>query len=677
MRKQLIIGAVVASLGAGAWYAWQTREAAPTTPPVPGPLSALVPVAASPSTAEGDGVCVFTPGWRASYDYRGQVDSVMSVGSQPVSVTQAFDGKLSMEVLEETPEHDWVVLAQFSSMNKEIIDTHTAQFEAPFLVKLGSRCDVRGFARLATVPERTAQAQQAAMHDLFVRSPTTAGEPMTFSNGVGVARAQFTRNGDTLTRTLKGYEQAWRSKAPFQVTMSSASATVGDGWLQRFESREGMAGGMVLSAVLNLTLEREATPTTSVQPTASRVVTDYVWGDLLGGDFLAARTGLAALPASERRFVEQMKNETLESTFEALVTKVDAKANIEDQWHEVAGFLNGHPEQIPEFAAGLLQDDFPEQAKAVSYLALGKTVHPEARDVLMGLRSEGTLPKMDRMRASVALLARKDVGGELARALRDDALTGEPTRPDTTDGNALMHLGALAGLHPGDAEVQGIAKDAITRALAGASGNPPALTSVFGAVGNLADPSLLRTLEGYTSADLEVRVRLPRAFRGYRYAEVEPILLSWLAKETSPEVKQEIFNVVHHQLADAQRTASAQMVGEALKHLAIQPTVFSRQSIIHIIGPTKRAVPVVKTVLMEQLAVEFRNKSGLYGQIANYLSPEEVNLALAQMPEFEHQYGVAARQAALQAALDAEQRETQPGGAASTRPLVPEEGGIE
>ncbi|MDP1827901.1 MAG: hypothetical protein Q8L48_31800 [Archangium sp.] len=679
MKKKLIIGALVASAGAVGWYAWHGGAAPQKTldPRAAAPLG-VDPVAALPAYEPGSSVCRFTQGWRASYDYRGQVDSTLTLAGQPVAGTQPFSGKLAFEALQETPEHEWVLVGQFSQMNKELLDAHGAGFEAPFLLKVGARCEVRAFGRLTSVAQRAAQAQQVAVHDFWVYSPSADGtEPMTFSNGAGVARARFTRRGNELERTLTGYELSWRSKAAFQVTSSSARATLGDGWLQRFESHEGMSGGVVTSALLSLTLEREATPTAAVAASASRAVADYTWENLLSGDFTAARSGLAALPAAEQRYVEQMKNETLERAFEALVLKVDERTNVEDQWHELAGFLNGHPEQIPDFAAGLMQDDFPEQAKAVSYLALGKTVHPEARDVLMGLRSEPTLRKIDRVRASVALLARKDVGAELAYALKEDALSGESTRPGVDDGNALLHLGALAGLHRGDAEVQSIARGAITQALGGAGNDLAQLTSVFGALGNLADPGLLSTIEGYSQGELEVRVRLPRALRGYPYAQSEPLMLAWLARETSPEVKQEIFNVVHHQLADAQRTASQPMVAEALEHLALQPTVFARQSIIHIVGPAKREVPAVKSVLMTQLAVEFRNKSGLYGQIANYLSPEELNLALAQMPEFEHQYGAAAKQQAVQAALEAEQKETAPGGPVSNRPLVPDQGGVQ
>lgn len=677
MNKKLIIGALLASAGSVGWYV--TRESAPSPAAAQqqGAPQAAAPIAGLPSYAAGDPVCRFGAGWRGSFDYSGQVDSAMTLGGQQVQGSQAFSGKLAFEALEETADHDWVLVGQFSQMNKELIEAHGKDFEAPFLLKVGARCEVRAFGRLLSVPQRTAQAQQVAIHDFWVYSPASDGtEPMIFSNGTGLAKARFTRKGSMLERNVQAYEQSWRMKAGFQVTTSFARAQLGDGWLQRFESREGISGGVVSSALVTLKLEREVNPSAAVAATASRLTSAYAWEDLLSGDFAQARVGLAALGPSEQRYVELMQGQTLESSFATMLTKVEDRANIEDQWHEMAGFLNGHPEQIAEFAEGLKNDEFPPEAKAVSFFALSKTVHPEAREALMGLRADGTLPKIDRVRANLALVTRRDVGSPLALALKQDALSGDSTRPDAvSDGNALMHLGVLAGLHKNDSDVQGIARDTITRALSGASNDPAQLSAVFGALGNLADPNLLPQIKAFTTGELEARVRLPQALRGYAYAQVEPLTLEWLGRETSPEVKQEIFNIVHHQLADAQRTASPAMVAEALKHLAMQPTVFSRQSIIHIIGPAKREVPTVKAVLMSQLAVEFRNKSGLYGQITNYLTPQELNLALAMMPEFAHQYGVAGQQAALQAAAEAEQKETAPGAAASVRPLVPDPGG--
>lgn len=679
-KKLIIIGALVASAGAVGWY---VMRAPPDAPPQPtamqGAPLGVAPVDALPSYAPGSEVCRFGAGWRGSFDYRGQVDSTMTLGGQPVQGTQAFSGKLALEALEQTPEHDWVLVGQFSQMNEDLLAAHGKDFEAPFLIKVGGRCELRAFARLTSVAQRTAQAQQVAVHDLWVYAPGSDGtEPMTFSNGTGVARAKFTRHGDRLERRVEGYELSWRMKSTFRVTTSFAQAQLGDGWLQRFESQEGISGGVVNSAMTTLRLEREATPTAVVAASASRLTPDYAWENLLSGDFATAKVGLAALGAQERRWVDQMKDQTLESSFEMMAAKVADKANIEDQWHEMAGFLNAHPEQIAEFAEGLKEPDFPAEVKAVSFFALSKTVHPEARDALMALRAEPALPKLDHVRANLALITRQDVGGELAHALQQDALGSDSTRPGAGgDGNALMHLGALAGLHRNDREVQAIARDAITRVLGGAGTDPARLSSAFGALGNLADPTLLPQIGGFTSGDLEVRVRLPRALRGYEYARSEPVFLEWLARETSPEVKQEIFDVVHHQLADAQRHASAAMVARALEHLAIQPTVFARQSIIHIIGPAKGEVPAVRDVLLAQLAIEFRNKSGLYGQIANYLSPQELELALSRMPEFAHQYGVTGQQRALQAVLEADQKDQEPGGAAAVRPLVPDPGGVQ
>lgn len=614
------------------------------------PKGAVEKLAALLGSEADRSVCDFGPAWRASYDYQGGVDSNVKMGSdQPLKGTTTFSGKLALEAVEQTATNEWVLLGQFSHMNQETLDVHGKDFEQPFLIKVGKACEVRGFARFKSIHKRVGQVQQSAMHDLWLYAPPKDGlESTVFENGMGRARAQVTRRGAALTRSITSYDLAWRQVATFQVRSSVARAQLGAGWLENFESREEWSGGIVNAALSTVKLSREASPTVAVSASASRAVEDYAWENLLALDLSEANDNPGTVPASEQKYVALMKDATLESAFERLTQHVDEKANIEDQWHEMTGFLNGHPEQIEEFARGMRESDFPESVKGVSFLALSKTVHPQAREALRGIRNDITAVRFDRLRAGLALVTRKDVGVELAHELRSDALTTEGDRDDAAyNQNALMHLGVLANLHRSNEEVQAIAHETITQALSAAGTDLPRLGAVFGAIGNLADPKLMSKVASFTHhPDPEVRTRLPLALGRYPYGQTEDLVVDWLQRETHPTVKQQIYNVLHHQLADAQTQASEAVALEAANYLVLQPTVFSRESIIHIIGPTKDRYPAVKEILMTQLALEFRNKSGLFSQIVHYLSPEETSMALARMPEFAHQYGKAAQASA-------------------------------
>lgn len=650
--KHVIAAAAFSVVTAIGTWALVTRSSVPTAPEITAVATgedAPVPTAQLPKVTEPESSCGFASSYRASYRYEGKVKSkvlISPMAGDAIDGVQTFEGTLALEAVARE-DSDWVVLAQFQKMNNETIQTHGADFGEPFMMKVGSRCELKGFGRSKLVSRAAGQVQQVAMHDAWVFVPLDGrSESVSYENGTGLAVASVTRSGRVVTRQIHGYNAVWRTKAKVQVLHSLARAELGEHWLERFESSEGISGGLLQSALATLKMERQPSAD-DISSAVSRRPTDYVWESLLHSTF-AEVAGAGAVPPSERPYMEQMKNHTLESAFSTMMKKVEAKENIESQWHEMTGFLNQHPEQIEEYSKGLVASDFPEEGKAVAFMALGRTVHPEARESLMQIRRQMATGSLDRMRATLALVTRKDVGLELAQELREDALTSDPTRQDEYyNSNAVMHLGILGRLQAQDPAVVSVAKDTALTLLKQAGDDPVALMGPLGAIGNLGEPALLSTLEGYTRhADPKVRAQVPRAFRQYAYAQTEKMMADWLQRETDREVKQEIFNIIYHQLADAQRSAGEPIVREAMKHLAEQPRVLSRQSIIHILGQVKNHYPEVREQLLNQVAVEFGNRSGLYSQITHYLLPEETTLALSRMPEFAHQFDAAAKQRA-------------------------------
>lgn len=664
--KLTLLGCAVAVAGAATYLA---GRASSSTEPVVNPA-----IASSPAQLSAPGVtamrdaarCKFQPGWAASYDYSGSVRSKLSIQgmAQPVDATQEVSAKLAFELLDASTPGEWVLLGQFSGLNETLVKTHGAAFETPFLVKIGEACDVRGFARSSALPKKTAQIQQVAMHDLFIRAPAEARGEGAYENGTGLAWASFASEagGAVINRTIKRYDMAWRVKNTFQVTQSYARAQLDHNWIERFQSQEGISGGLVTSAVSTLEVTRESHASAKVADSASRTPTDYVWENLLAGVYAGTNssTNLAGMSAAEVPYVEAMKDSNIEAAFGELLNKVEAGANVEEQWHEMAGYLNGHPEKIGEFAQGLAEADFPEQAKAVSYLVLNKTAHPQARDALTALRGNQALSVGDRTRASLALVTRKDVGVELAKSFKRDALeaTSGNAEDDFVARNALLHLGILAGAHKEDLEVGTLARDAVKSQLGAAGGDTYLLSPALGAAGNLGDPALLSTLVGYTHhEDYRVRALVPKSLRGYAYAQTEEIFVEWLARETHPDVKEEILDILFHQLATAQRKAGPGVVREAIRHLKMKPLALARQSIVHLIGPLKDTYPEAKLALIEQVPEEFRNRSGIFNQIGNYLAPRELELALSRMPEFAHQYGPAQQAQVTQDVLEIERNQ--------------------
>ncbi len=652
MKTKFLIGGIVGAVAvSAAAYAWLNPSATPSAST--GALPTMSPsiIASKKEEAPFPAAtrCHFPQGFKTSYDYEAIVDSAMFVQGmpEPVRKTQTASAKLAVEAL-STKDADTVLLAQLVSPNELLTRMYGEKFGLPFLIKVGPSCETKGFARAKTTPLKTAQGQQFVLADLYFKVPRSGAAETTYDNGVGEARARFSAiEPSVVTRKITGYESAWRTRNTFAVTTSAASITLNENWIESFRAVEGISGGILVEAKTSTSLTREGKSLTPVAKSASRDESDYEWVNLLPGDYSdRLSSGGLAVPPSEQRYVDAMKNATLESAFANLQDRIEEKANIEDKWHEMTGFLNGHPDKIAEFAEGLKDKEFPEDAKAVSFMALGKAAPDEARVALLGLRSDSSVSPGDRVRASLALVTRKDVGVELAREMSQDALQGSTgdAASDFFPRSTLLHLGVLAAEHRSDSETMAVARAAIESSLQAADQDTYQLSPALAAAGNLADPGLLSNLVGYTRhPDWRVRELVPKALRGYRYADVEDVWGDWLARETSPAVKEEIFDIIYHQLADARRNAGPAVAREAMRHLRMKPLVLARQSIIHLLGPLKDTNPEIKTLLMEQLAEEFRSQSGLYSQLTMYLAPAEIDLALSMMPEFAHQYGAQAR----------------------------------
>lgn len=639
MNKRRLLGAagLVVAVAACLWFA----RAHVGAPAVPGTSwKARLGAVAAESSARATPACDFSAGWVGHYQYEANVEA-----TEPGTPPMALTAQMSFEVVREatTAPGGWVLLGEISDPSPALVDAHGADFTAAFLVRVGPRCEVLGFARQKATPRRAARGQQALLHDFWLSTPEVEGEldrRVQYSNGTGLANATFTRAQGRITRLITSYEMGWATRETPKVHRSRADAVLGHGWLESFESVDRVPVSGDQAALVTTALRWVEAPQAGIAPSVSRDEAGYVWEDLLPA--VVATPVAMAVPAAEQRYVEAMKNETIDRAFTMLASRAAAGEPVEGQWHEMAGYLNGHPEQIAEFAGGLRKADFPVDQRAVSYLVLSRVIHPQAREALLSIRRDTSLPPLERVRANLALVTRPDVGVALAREMSSDALrSAQGDEGALFARNTLLHVAILGASHRADEEVQQVVASTLQQALAGAGIDPTSQSHVFAAIGNAALPEMLSDLEPYThTAPPDVRALVPRAIRGYPYARTEAMVVEWLERETSPEVKQEIFDAIYHQLADAQRHAGPGVVREALAHLAMEPRVFARQSIIHILGPCKDEYPGVKVALARQLAVEYRERSGLYSQIGHYLEPRELDLALSLMPEFSSQYGM-------------------------------------
>lgn len=650
----LAIALASGAVGLGLW-SWSGRARA-LDMPRPDEGSLAHGPSSQPASA-GAVACRLEPGDVLAFDYRSQTSYVVdpaglgAPGAPPRSDVNRFEGTLTLRVLPARAEAGAVLLGRFSGLNAEAREVIGSGVDAAFLVRVDERCALTGFARSPSTPVLGARSLQVAMYDLWFSAPREArSEPLAFRNGVGAAQAVFAREGPSaVVRRVTAYEQVWGLPGARPAIRASELVANLDGtwfsFLRSTEELEGVGHGLQ-STKLELTVERR-TPDLSVFSGASERVGDYLWEDLLSGAQALARPSEARPAPQERRMMEAMRDVSFEAAATGFTARVMSRANIEDQWRPMAAYLTQHPDDIVPFAKSVLSPTYPEAMKGASYLVLSKVADARARDVLLTIRGNAGVAPMDRVRAGVALATRRDVGVELARAFAADASAASGDKEQAFYGRqALLHLGMLAGAHPADAEVRQVAQGTLQQALA-AGHTPGELSPVFSAIGNMAEPSMLSDVDAWSRhPDASIRALVPSALRRYTQAQVGAMEVSWLARETSHDVKRELLNVIRHQLADEGAVASPALARQALAHLEEQPRLLARQSLVHLLGPLASSDPDVRAALVRQAAVELRNESGLYSQIVQALPAEAVNEALASMPEFQAQYGRAGPSAA-------------------------------
>jgi hypothetical protein len=264
--------------------------------------------------------------------------------------------------------------------------------------------------------------------------------------------------------------------------------------------------------------------------------------------------------------------------------------------------------------------------------------NPAAREALLGIWRERRLPTMDRVRGSLALATRPDVGAAYAQEL-----VGEITRKSESSEEAnvarqaVLHLGVLAGTRPNDRAVMEVVHSALMNRASVAT-TPHDLEVVFAAMGNTGDVTFLPEVQKWSQhPDWEFRAAAAIGMRRMNVDLVESFTLEWLRRETHPDVKREIFEVVHHQYTDAGKPVGEALMLEAVKHLRQQPRILTRQSIFRILE-AHMSHPDVRQAMRDQLKVEYEARSGLFAFLASLLSERDVQSVLASIPSLRDQF---------------------------------------
>jgi hypothetical protein len=562
-------------------------------------------------------------------------------GNGPVQVHKAVRTDLQLKTLTVDADKGAVLLAAYRNMQG---DTEAPNLAAPFLLRVDPACRIAGYARFDKTPSAYGRTQQAIAHELawrWTEGDATVDEASENGIGAYVARhaAVDGTDGPRVERTVLTYTALWSSgqapggggrAAPAVPRGSSLVVDPGDGaWFQSMRGDETLQGISATDSHTVLAVARIA-PEPRAFDAASIDQKRYVWEDLLPRTFM-----LRALPEVTQRDLRQrdaMRGLTLDQALAAFLRRVKSGQNFSETWPELKVYLEARPEMARELMRRLRANELPPEAEAAAFLALGKAMTPEAREALLATMRDSSAEVIDRSRSLFALVDRPDVDVSLAREMATNALaidSGGSRAERIYARESALAVGMMAGLR-GDTEpdIKAVAVAAVPQLLA-LGDTATSLSPAFGAIGNIGDPAMLAYVSPYTeSPDAAVREVAARSVRRMAPQETGDFEAAWLQRETDPNVKRELYSTISKQSYDAQQPVAAGVVQRAIADLQSNPGLLTRKAIIQILGPLAATDPQAKAALMNQIAYETKQSSGLYSVIAGYLSPADVAAAV-------------------------------------------------
>jgi len=563
--------------------------------------------------------------------------------SKPNRASSLLTGELTFEVLTPSSNGTAVLVGRLSGANAQAKQLMGERVEAPFLAKVNSRCEVTAFAHHKDTVRPVARVQDVVLNDLAFAIPRGELEEVQFHTTIGTQRALVARDQESgqFLRKALSYNARWLpSMASVDVVAGEVHIRRGSGpWFDGLKGTEEVRGGAVDAS----TTEWEVTSSKvdgALLTGVSRRESDYVWANVLGDDENAPEVKLLGDDKEHQRYVELMSNVSYEQAIVRFSALLERGANINEQWPAMAGYLDAHPDKIGEYVELITDESFPDGAKAPAFLVLAQTRSPVARESLLGMYRDRAIDPANRMRSSLALVSRADVGAPLARELRVEASRSPENEAEAAvSRQAVLHLGMLSGTRPTQEDIVIEATDLVSE-LASKAKTPHDYSVLCGAVGNMADPRQLpRVAQWSQIADPDIRMQVPHALRRYKIDAVSDLVENWLARETDQAVNRELFNIIRHMHVDEARQVSPQIAAAALKHLKENPPVLNRQSLFHILAPSVGTNLDVREVFKTQLKVELTERSGLYSLVAAYLPAESQYEVLATVPGMSGQFG--------------------------------------
>ena len=591
------------------------------------PDAARAPAPGTPSTAATQAAlvrtsCEFVAGQRLAYAVRldSTVQQQVSGVAEPVRTSVDLEARLNLQVV-STAGTSAVLVGQLADLSHDrATGLDLAALGTPFLVEIDGACQLQNFARARTVGRTAARQQQGLLWDTQFRLVASQDAFVTH-NANGVVQSTLTGAGDVVRRELTRYVHLWGSRdgAPARGTLD---VTLGAGpWFASLTSHEDFSAEQTSGTS---SLSMTALPRATVDFTPAQLdVQHYAWENLLPR--LATQVVQRPVTSFDTARQQRVATQTPTEALDGFAERVTKGLGVQSTWPDLSAYFEAHPEAIAPSLARYFKGELPENAAGDFFLALGKARTTVARDALLGIRRDARSAVMDRVRANFALVDREDVGLAYAHELSKDVATHLTAADDANrflSRESLLALSTMSGMR-NDVEVSLVSRQAIEQALQ--SPKLEVIQVAMGAIANMGDPALLTVADPYIhSDDVDTRLLAAKVFRRMPPVLTDDVEAAWLARETHPFVKKELYKHLqrqHHELSGANRT----LVNQALADLPTSKSALTRRHIVRLLNESLASKdPDVRAALKAQAKVEFANRSTLLNEFSRILTRDEV-----------------------------------------------------
>ena len=582
--------------------------------------------------------CRFLPGQELSYKVRLTTELKLDLARFNLAPDVPVEGPpsshtltatLDLEALSSDPREGSVLLARYDKVDEQTT-REAGIITAPFLLRVAPSCKLVGFARLDTTKVSQARTQQVIAYELQWVWPKGERTETDSEDSIGRFQARFERSGSgsktVIRREILAFTELWSRRlargvgrgSPMKPRRSEMRVEAGAGpWFASLEGHEDMAGLTIMDVKSKISA-RQVQPSPGAFADLPRDMRRYLWKDLL--DTPVPVTARRRRSSAELEQMEKLRKMTLEQVLASYKGMVVENVDVTRRWSLLALFFEVHPDLVKRFAEMLRKNELSDYLEADAYLALGKVPGSEARDALLDINADKSASALDRTRSAFALIDREDVGVDFARTLQADSRTGKTGGARVYASEALLLLGAMAGLRAEiDPEIKNVARETALGLLVAGKGDVTPAPG-FGAISDIGNLDLLAEVMPFShSGNPSVRAEAAKALRCVPVEKTVAVAVDWLRREQSPRVKERIYDSVAQQLAGGKDAPEGPLVAQALADLDAQPNAAIRKSLYRILGPLAHSSPVVQTAFIGQVEQEREADAGLLPMINQYL----------------------------------------------------------